>query len=246
MAFFALYYIPPADHPFYQLGSQILGYDVRARQVLPIANAARERLHHFDNQWVARSQEFGFHLTIGDAIAFDQARTAAIELAIENILNCFNPANPFVLKQADDMLLYHDVPRQNITAVLLHYEANDHLKVFQAVVAAYLHRQGDGSYYTDVPEAQLADVFAAEPFRVHRVRHFYSPTPFDSFTPHFTLFNPYPLHANRTALNADLKAIFGDYQELPVESVCLLVKPDRAEHYHLVREFHRNDYPQPL
>ena len=90
MAYFALYYVPPADHPFYQLGSQMLGYDVRTGQILPVENAARARL------------------------------------------------------------------------------------------------------------------------------------------------------------SAEITAIFGEYQTLTVDSVCLLVKPDGADYYQLAREFHRRVYPQPL
>jgi hypothetical protein len=246
MAYFALYYIPSADSPFYQLGAQVLGYDVRTGALLPESNATRARLSQFDPAWVARSQEFGFHLTLGDAIEFDAAHTEVIVQEIENVLNCFDPAHPFILHQAPELLLYNDVPRFDHTAVLLRYDANDYLKVFHAVVAAYIHRLGSGSYYTRIPETTLAELSVDQPFRAHRIRHFYSPTPFDSFTPHFTLFNPYPLDADRQQLTADLEAIFGAYQALVVDSVCLLVMPDGAERYELVREFSRRDYPQPF
>ena len=33
---FAVYYVPQADDPFYRLGSQLLGYDIRARAEVPL------------------------------------------------------------------------------------------------------------------------------------------------------------------------------------------------------------------
>ena len=65
---FAVYdSLPQEDDPFYRLGTQILGYDVRARTLVP-SSSFQESLGQLDEAWTAISQPYGFHLTISDAI----------------------------------------------------------------------------------------------------------------------------------------------------------------------------------
>ncbi len=52
-----MYVCPPADSALYRLGSEVLGYDVRARQVRPLPADVRP-------EWQALAGPYGFHLTL--------------------------------------------------------------------------------------------------------------------------------------------------------------------------------------
>jgi hypothetical protein len=68
---FAVFFIPPRSSRLYQFGSRVLGYDVRSR------TQTRSRWH----DEVGSARDFGFHLTVVDAVYFlgdaDVARASA-------------------------------------------------------------------------------------------------------------------------------------------------------------------------
>jgi hypothetical protein len=66
-----VFLVPPVEHPFYRVVTDILGYDVLARRQVPSSLAG-----HLDpatlRQWLGRAPEFGTHCTItGGDIVYD-------------------------------------------------------------------------------------------------------------------------------------------------------------------------------
>src|SRR2546421_11025417 len=96
---FAVYYIPQHDDPFYRLGTQILGYDVRTRSSVMLPSDIREALGQWDEAWTTVSRPYGFHLTISDAIDCHWATIPLGERELADVLGCFDPAHPFTLQQ---------------------------------------------------------------------------------------------------------------------------------------------------
>jgi hypothetical protein len=79
---FAVYFVPTANSKLYEFGSELLGYDIRGDRLLASP-------YH---DYVGSASDFGFHLTIADALYF--AHTYEIELVskqIEFITRDFHP-----------------------------------------------------------------------------------------------------------------------------------------------------------
>ncbi len=106
MAKFAIYYIPPADSLLYQRGSAILGYDIRARQTLPVENPTRQALGEFHSDWVEMSQYYGFHVTTAGTYEYDPMTFAwdAVIETVADILDVLDPHTPLELLASPDLI----------------------------------------------------------------------------------------------------------------------------------------------
>ncbi|CAN5732695.1 hypothetical protein BH24DEI2_BH24DEI2_07530 [soil metagenome] len=94
---FALYYLPPADDELYRLGSAVLGYDVRAGKSLEPSPGLLGALGGVPDAWVADARDFGFHLTVTEAMTYEPAGLSRIADEIAEILRSFDPASELSL-----------------------------------------------------------------------------------------------------------------------------------------------------
>lgn len=79
MAKFAVYFVPKSDSSFYEFGSQILGYDLRARRSVRISSSLEQELGKIDDTWVQDARPYGFHVTICDALDCDFTTIPVVE-----------------------------------------------------------------------------------------------------------------------------------------------------------------------
>ena len=185
---FAVYYLPQADDPFYRLGTQILGYDVRTRTEVSLPSDLRESLGQFDMAWTTISRPYGFHLTIGDAIDCHWATIPLIERELAELFACFDPAHPFLLQQRHErpVGIWGELGRHSL--VLL-YEPNQYLRMLHTLIVARINPLGTGSAYL---ESYLAQPDQQMPSHERQqMRLFYSRVVLGNWYPHFTLLNPY-------------------------------------------------------
>ena len=234
---FALYYVPPAEHPLYQIGSELLGYDLRAEKVLPVENTARAGIPGFNLNWVEYSQQYGFHMTILHAVHFQADRLGAIEAETESIMNLFDAAKPWELTPLEGTAYTAIAPQW---ACLLRYNPNQAFMMLHALVVARLSPLGIGT-------PQLDKFIAGEidpPLHgQHRLTQYYYQPILDDYYPHFTLFNPLPVE-DIEPVRVGVMATVPQPEPMTVETLCLLVRPDGETHYRIHREFSRKDYPQ--
>jgi hypothetical protein len=236
MSRFAVYYVPPAESPFYQLGSAILGYDVRAGQRISAPPWwAEEDLKGWDEDWVRLAAPYGFHCTLGDTIDFHSHELAAIEWELEELWDCLNPDNPLTLWRKEDEPVR--IPHGGEGPVTLRYVPNQALIAFTTLVVARINPSGIGSGYVQNLE-RFPNAFADRPHRAHRIQKFYSPTILDDWRPHFTLLNPYN-GGDPDQVCDRLGARFAEFQELEIRSVCLLVQDEDHEDWRIHCELHR-------
>jgi hypothetical protein len=232
---FAVYYIPQHDDPFYRLGTQILGYDVRVCTSVMLPPDVREALGQWDEAWTTVSRPYGFHLTISDAIDCHWATIPLVERELADVLGCFDPAHPFTLQRGDDgaVGLWGKTERKSF--VLL-YEPNESLRMLHTLIVARINPLGIGSdflkRYLAHPEREL------QPHMAQQIRLFYSPTVFENWHPHFTLLNPYTA-GEGTMMASRLSQLFEPYRHITIESVCLLIQRDDGTNWQIYREFHR-------
>ena len=236
---FAVYYVPDPEEEFYRLGSVILGYDVWKREITDLPDHLAEKFSKFENynnNWIKYSRPYGFHLTIGDAINYDPENLNSICEEVEGILSCFDPDKKFILTRKDsDFVSFW--PVKEGFGVVLRYDPNEYLNIFHAVISTRIHSLGFGSVYTEDYELN-PDLYTGKPHIVNKVRKFFSPTILDSYKPHFTLLNPYP-GKFRENLSEFFTEIFGKFQKISINSICLLLQMSEKENWFVHRKFPR-------
>ena len=236
---FALYYVPPAEHPLYRVGSELLGYDLRAEKVLPVDNPSRANVPGFDLSWVRDSQQYGFHMTIAHAMHYQADQLGAIEAETESIMNLFDSSKPWQLTPCAGSA-YAAVSAR--WAFLLRYDPNQAFMMLHALIVARLSPLSTGSpQYTKFLSGETQPPTHIQ----HRLTQYYYPHILDDFYPHFTLFNPLPVD-DIEPVREGVMATVPKPEPLTVDTLCLLVRPDGEPHYRIHREFARSEYPQTL
>jgi len=224
---FAVYYTPPAESTFYKRGSEILGYDVRTGEFLPADNPTRSKLPEFDESWVAQPQTYGFHVTTGYSLYFDEDDLPAIEAEMESVCRCFGDVEFLLIPQAERVVFW------NGTIVVLHYRPNINMAMLHTMLIAKINPLGTASNMTRrYAEKDLSDL---DRTLAHRVEKYHTPYMLDGWNPHFTLMMPYE-GIQGDAMKATLCDLFDD-QPMAVESICLMYRGDDESHYRLHREF---------
>lgn len=228
---FAVYYIPQTDDAFYQMGTSLLGYDVRARQVV----AASSQFDDVRDTWTAVCRPYGFHLTICEALDCQWTTIPRVEQELADLLRCFDPARPFLLERKDDQPVGIWGEETSKSLVLL-YEPNVSLRLLHAVFVARLTPLGTGSdYLRRYLTISQRDLLAHQ---VQQVRLFSSSTVLENWYPHFTIFNPYT-GDDAVAMASHLAQLFQSYRQLTVQTICLLIQEDNGANWQIYREFHR-------
>jgi hypothetical protein len=232
---FAVYYVPQEDDLFYHLGTQILGYDVRARSLVTLPSSFQESLGQLDEAWTAISRPYGFHLTIGDAIDCHWSAIPLVERELAELLKCFDPAHPFTFQRHNDgpVEIWGETGRHSLALL---YDPNEFLRMFQTLIATRINPLGIGSgflkRYLAHPERE------PQPHTVQQIRLFYSPNLLGNWHPHFTLLNPYT-GGDVTSMASRLGQLFKFYMQVTVQTVCLLIQRDDEANWEIYREFHR-------
>jgi hypothetical protein len=99
---FAVYFVPKSEESFYKFGSQILGYDLRARRSIQISSSLEQEIGKIEDTWVKDARPYGFHVTICDALDCDFATIAAVESRLLEWLGCFDPGTSFKLSRRNE------------------------------------------------------------------------------------------------------------------------------------------------
>lgn len=191
----AIYFVPPADSALYQFGSQVLGCDVRQQGTTSSPWADR----------IGTARDYGFHLTVGDALYYSTeaaARTAAAEVE-------------FLCKEFDSFNLTNLRLEKNMPAVgsisIVAEDPTGSLEALHAEMVARVYRRAAASNYT------LGRAEADRDQDVERTRlmidRYRAPYVLARYRPHFTL-----LTASRD-VDADLTDLQRLWEQLRCPSV---------------------------
>ena len=237
MAKFAIYYIPPSSSALYQRGSEIVGYDIRARQSLPPVNSTRQALGEFQSDWVGMSQYYGFHVTTAGTYEYDPDVIAWDEV-IETVAHVFDVFDPSISMQliASPNLIWGE------SFVGLRYTPNQAFQTLHTLLCATLPQFGILSR----PMRKLQQdpqAFGSAHHLAHRTVRYFTPYIYDNFIPHFTLLNPF-VSLNPAPLFHACENLFAEFGILDVQSMCLVNLSDDSPWYHIVHEFHREAFPR--
>lgn len=167
---FAVYFIPEANSELYRLGSEVLGYDVRAKQLMK-------------SKWetcVERAGLFGFHLTICDALYFPNE--GGIRAALAEVEYLIGDFPQFELT---DFAIEADFPEPGAVSISVR-DPSGELECLHYEMVHRLYRRAVASNYTlGLPSRhRIGD--DEEDFVMRR---YGAPYILHRFNPHFTLLN---------------------------------------------------------
>jgi len=221
---FGLYFIPEGE--LYETGSRVLGFDIRRQQSVVMPD-------FIEPAWTALAREYGFHITITDAIEADSSQLPTIAQRVKEVLACLRPDNDYVLRK--DRVGFWS-PASDQAAVRL--RPNRNVELLHDVLVATIHPLGRGSDYFERFMDDGAQYFSNSPAQVEKTRHFFAPYIFEEFIPHFTCINPFTgTISQRQQLERDLQHTFVDVDELHFDTLCMVAKEADKATYRLIETF---------
>jgi hypothetical protein len=229
---FAVCFLPKSDSPFYQFGSKILGYDLRARRSVQLSSGLEQELGQIEDTWVQDARPYGFHVTICDALDCDFATIPAVESRLLELLRCFGPDTEFKLRRRNEqpVAIWGSAGAHPI---VLRYDPNIELAMLHALLVGCINPFGRGTGYL---RDYLTGPRGFDPSKAQKIRVFSSHTILDFWAPHFTVLNPY-CGPDAESLASALARLSEEYQELVIDSVCLLVQERDEANWFIYREF---------
>lgn len=223
MARFAVYYIPQKSK-LYDTGSSLVGYDIRGQQT--VAQPAFTK-----PEWAPDHGQFGFHVTITDAVDVDDDQIEVISSRIADLLKCFRPGLEYTL--TPDRIGFW---RDSSNAAVMVLRPNRSVEMLHDVLVTDLHSRGKGSDYTRRYAANPG-AFTSET-DIHRVKTLFGPYIFDDFVPHFTCLESFTGSGQeRAAMEDELRKTLAGVDTLTLDTVCLVVQRDGEEHFSIYKEF---------
>jgi len=186
---FAVYYVPPSPSELYNLGTQILGYDVRERKPLP-------SLH---NEMVGDAVLFGFHLTVCDALYFaTDSEIRAVSAEVRYLARHFRP---FDLTEIKPRRHFPDATSLALTTE----DRSGTLEALHCDLVQSVYRRACASNYSLrlSPVARDADFDRARLM----IERYHSPYILKRFVPHFTLLTKVPERESEV-VHGEVEALF--------------------------------------
>ncbi|GGM12630.1 hypothetical protein [Deinococcus aerophilus] len=205
---FAVYLCPPANTALYRLGSEVLGFDVRAGQPVALPDFVRP-------EWQADAGPYGFHLTVVEGFFTDPAWWPDIEARARACAACLSPEAGLGLSGGrievwdDGETFVHRL------------DASPALLVAHTLLLSQLARFVTASPF----EAQVAAGKYARPFEQARMELLRTPRGLDTWRPHFTLVQPYGGN-DPEALRRELEARFCAFARQRYTGLTLFEKPE--------------------
>jgi 2'-5' RNA ligase len=216
---FGLYFIPPEGR-FYQQGSAVVGYDIRNQQ--PVAPP-----EGIDPSWQSSNVQFGFHVSITDAIITDEQKLPEIINHTEELLRSLKPENRYLLTK--QRLGFW---RDSSTMAVMVMEANRNIEILHDVLVTALHPMGSGTEYTE--KNIKFDTDAAN----QKTKLFYSPYIFEDFVPHFTCVAAYTGPTDgRAAVESRLEQLFAGINKVEFSTIAFVVQREGEPYFHIEQEF---------
>lgn len=220
---FGIFYIPKHG-ALYDLGSSILGYDIRHQKSVPMHPSMQQ-------SWVTNIKQYGFHMTITDAVQIEEGQLPDLVTSFKELLRCFAGQGPFVLPLEQAPVAFWE---NNPTQAALRYQPTTALAVLHAALVVHLQAKGKGStYYTLLQNNKIPASWNDD--KIAKTKLFFSPYIFDEFKPHFSLVNPF-VGDEKDALIGQLTPLFSSFHSLQIDSLCLVTRKDPEAFFSIYEE----------
>jgi hypothetical protein len=215
---FAVYAVPPESSAYYRLGSELLGYDLRARQAVPFPDFLRP-------EWQTDASPYGLHLTVVEGFYTEPERLPEIEAEARACLHCLSPGAALDLSGGQ-------IAEWDGGETWVHlFGPGRALSVIQTLLLARL-----SPFVTVSPfDAGAAAGRWNTPYERARLKLLRTPRGLDSYQPHFTLIQPYG--GDPAGLRERLEALTRPFNQMEFASLAFCVKPEGESRWQIRSEF---------
>ncbi len=225
----ALYFVPPKDGALYKFGSEILGYDVHSYDVCRMPPRRPKKSSW--TQMVANAWEFGFHLTICDALYF--LTEAERKRAVEEVKYVAREFKPFDL----NLEIRASFPDPNSISLALKKsslcdlpeDSSGNLEALHDELVHRVYRRAAASNYT-LGQAELTRDKDTERAGL-LIKRYNAPYILRRFFPHFTLLTNVPPEAQAETCEKlkDMYAARVGMGRIRVDKIAVMAKPKSTE-----------------
>jgi TIR domain/Protein of unknown function (DUF1045) len=219
----AVYIVPDSDTDLYHFGSTCMGYDLRHQADLQSPWPAR---------YTRSAAEFGFHLTVADALYFVDPQS--LEMLASELRALAGEFRAFDLS----LTLTAGFPDASSVSLVCQDDTGS-IEALHHEMVARCYRRAVASNYSPlfgeqrvVPRRSYAESTARADLMIER---YHAPYILNAFRPHFSLLSQIESSQmeNVTAsLNAELPHL-----STSINSICLLTKPSNGQHWAIRDEF---------
>jgi hypothetical protein len=218
---FAVFLIPPAESALYRFGSEVLGYDIHENRqgASPFA------------PWLGNAGEFGFHLTVADALyMYSQRDVDSLQKEIEFVLQGM-PSLPLKLQFKEGF------PNKSSVSLVCENESGL-LEYLHHELVARCYRTAAGSNY-DLGLVSADRGGGSERTR-WMIQHYHAPYILGKFQPHFTLLTALPAEASERRKTLDqLGQMYEERvpdEEIELRELYLMRRPQMNRPWQIARE----------
>jgi hypothetical protein len=205
---FALYFVPPEDSALYQFGTEVLGYDIRHKREL-------------ESPWpeqVGGARDFGFHVTLCDALYFlNKAQVEGVQAEIQFL------AQEFRSFDLTELRLTSGFPDENSLSILMD-DPTGSLEALHHELVHRVYRRAAASNYS----LGLAEPTRDQDIRRARlmIRRYQAPYILQRFRPHFTLLTNVPSE-EQSKIYHEFEKIFSRRvpKTIRVEELAIMSRP---------------------
>lgn len=219
---FGIYYIPQKSK-FYDLGSKLVGYDIRETK-------ATDKVEGFNSVWNKNAREYGFHITLTDAVYIEESELANIESHLQDTLGLLASGNRYKLTVEEKPVTFW---RTGGDQVALRFKPDSSTLMLHTLLVCKIQVRGNGSLYSKMLDKNLLDLRSD---MTNKVKTFWSPYVLDEFRPHFTLINPYDGSEQQDIENR-LNEMFVDIKTIDIDSLCLVTQDGVGQPFKIYKEF---------
>jgi hypothetical protein len=230
---FAVYVVPPSESDLYRFGSQILRYDVHEKKTPEVAAWFNPlaKLRRPLREAVGAAGEFGFHLTVADALYC--ANQEDIHLIREEVKFAAQEFDPFTIR----LTIEKDFPNSKGIALVCQ-DASGTLEALHHEMVARVYRKAIASNYS--LELATPDRDQDQERARLMIAHYHAPYILQRFKPHFSLLSNVP-EAEKEEIYQYLRDLFEKKIREPsirISKIAVMHKPVPAGRWEILREYH--------
>lgn len=216
---YAVYLVPNASSDIYKFSSTVIGYDLRNRCILVSPWA----------EYVGSAADFGFHLTVADALYYSCQRD--IDLMCKEVEFVAQELRPFSLR----FKIQERFPNKSSISLVCSDESGT-LESLHHELVFRCYRQAIASNYS----LELAPIDRDSSLSRARlmIRRYRAPYILQRFQPHFTLFTNVPAE-KMNEVARKVKEIYHQEvkeQQIDIMSIAVMTKPRMDTHWQILQE----------
>lgn len=215
----AVYLVPDALSDIYRFGSKILGYDLRNHTTLMSPWA----------DYVGTAADFGFHLTVADALYFSCQRD--IDLLHKEVEFVARELQPFSIR----FKIQERFPNESSISLVC-YDESGALESLHCELVFRCYRRAVASNYSLGLVAMDRD--PSLPRAKLMIQRYRAPYVLQRFKPHFTLLTKVPAD-KMDEVARKVKEFYHQEvktQQIDIKDIALMVKPQMDQHWQISQE----------